>query len=433
MNVARVGVLAAIMLSSQLTLAEFKQIEDEELSAVTGQRGITIDIEFGTEVGEFMYQDGGSLVMQGFRIGGKDHTAGVGTSFQAGMNDGTHQSIYDPDDPSSLDPFGGGPGGINRNASYGGNVLMNNIRIELDVAGDGSTVDHYNYTGPFTPPLAIMDNHFFWAWGDAINPIGGGSVGCGDLIYQCQFLANDGDLFIHAKPSDPSATPTGRPHTIADFGIELDKFALKDSTYIAGDDIVDHAGTSSTAQSTTIYSNLKMEGYFGGFDLLIENKGNGFGEYDDLGVFTETGSGDAASKILINTFWEITEMEYDYDIIGVRYEQIAIHNFRGNHTMFDMFTQETYAVPIAAQGTSQGYAQSNVHLYAVKDTVLHVNAASAAGSNNPAHYQDGVAFDSRFRGDMDIGHMSFGDTGISIGEQYYTDMDYTTYAVFSAH
>ena len=58
---------------------------------------------------------------------------------------------------------------------------------------------------------------------------------------------------------------------------------------------------------------LRLEGYLGGFDMLIENKGNGFGEYDSAGNFTETGIGSAASKIKINSFFKITEMEYDYD------------------------------------------------------------------------------------------------------------------------
>jgi len=54
-----------------------------------------------------------------------------------------------------------------------------------------------------------------------------------------------------------------RPYQVVDFGIELDEFAIKDSSYVAGEDIFDRSGTATTAQSTTIMSNYKMEGYMG--------------------------------------------------------------------------------------------------------------------------------------------------------------------------
>jgi hypothetical protein len=41
-------------------------------------------------------------------------------------------------------------------------------------------------------------------------------------------------------------------------------------------------------------------------------------------------------------------------------------------------------------------------------------------------YIDGIGFKLRFRADIDIGHMSFGNTGRSIGQQFYTDMDFKT-------
>jgi hypothetical protein len=109
-----------------------------------------------------------------------------------------------------------------------------------------------------------------------------------------------------------------RSYQAIDFGIELDKFAIKESSYVAGDDIVNKSGTADTAQSTTVYSNMKMEGYICGFNWIIENNGDGY-----TNVIAD-------SKIKLNTFFEIIDMEYDFNIVGVRYEGMKIHNHRGN-------------------------------------------------------------------------------------------------------
>jgi hypothetical protein len=418
MNKKIISVVSVFWLFSQSVYAEMKQIDDADLSDVTGQAGLTIDIAMGIEIGEFMYKDGGSIVVQGMRLGGKDRSDEVGTKYNSA---------------EGLVAYALDPSGLLTNDNAGGTTGLDNVRIMVDVSGDGSDLDN---NGTIELPfglgtIGIPDNYFNWAWGRHTNTSGAGATGCGDNG-TCEIQLGDGDLFIHADYIDSQATEDGRPHTIADFGIEFDAFKLKDSNYIAGDDIVDRSGTASS-QSTTLMSNYRMEGYFGGFDLLLENKGNGFGAYDAVGGFTETGSGDAASKIKINTFFEVTEMEYDFDIIGVRYEKMKIHNKRGNYAMFDFLSQDDYA-NLATVGTSQGYAQSNTHIYSVKDAILRIGAAASAnGGTNKADYIDGIAMDSRFIGDMDIGHLSFGDTGLSIGEQYYTDMDFTTNLVLSAH
>ncbi len=419
-SIIKLASILSILCFSLSSFAEMQLIDDEELSSVSGQKGLTIDIDMALEVGEFMFKDAGSIVMQGMRIGGMDRTSGgVGTLYDASVG-----IVAD-----SLDPTGSVVGD-----NAGGTTGLNNIRIYVDVAGDGSdTFNNGSVPNPVTgAPIGLPDNFFRWAWGAFTNPGQGGAVGCGDNG-NCRFIANPGDLFIHAAPIDAGATDNGTALTIADFGMELDKFALKASTYVAGDDIVDRSGTSATAQSTTIMSNLRMEGYFGGFDLLLENKGNGFGTYDAAGNFTETGVGSAASKIKVNTFFKITEMEYDFNIVGARYEKISIHNNRGNFEMFDFLTQKDYT-PGPNVGYTQGFAQANSQIFAIKDTVLTVGSpANVNGGNNAANYTDGIAMNTRFRGDMDIGHLSFGDTGTSVGSFFYTDMDILTNHTLSAH
>ena len=341
-----------------------------------------------------MYKDAGSIVMQGMRIGGRDWTSGVGTSYDASVG-----ITVDPNDPGKGNSIGFG-------TNYGGTTGLNNVRVEVDVAGAGETFD--------------------LAWLDMTSAF---------LCNPCSYAANDGDLIISATASDSRISAqlgplAGTSVTLADFGMELDRFALKASSYVAGDDIVDRSGTSATAQSTTIMSNLRMEGYFGGFDMIVENKGNGFGEYDTAGNFTETGIGEAASKIKINSFFKIEEMEYDFDIIGVRYEKIKIHNARGNQLIgFDIHQNDASGFVTR----SESFAQSGSQIYSVKDAVLHLNTLSNPTGNNRPGYTDGIAMNTRFFGDIDIGHLSFGDTGTSIGSQYWTDVAATTHMVISGH
>lgn len=435
----RVKALIASILAvtSSVSFAELKAIDDEILSDVTGRAGLTIDIDMGIEIGEFMYKDAGSIVMQGIRMGGMDRSGEVGTAF-----DGSVGIVASADDCQ--------PGTGPRSNNACGTTGLNNVRIEVDIAGDGSqTQDRVWIPGnPVfgNPTTYYADNQFQWAWGQALNGPFAGTLRCGD-INACAFIANDGDLFIHAKPisgadhnwigyqgdgaagtGGGAAGAGGTAIFLADFGYEMDKFALKASTYNPGDDCdASGCGGTSSAQSTTIISDLKMEGWFGGFDLLLENKGNGFGQYDDLGNFTETGYGSAASKLKMNSFFKVTDMEYDFDIAGIRYEGIEIGNSRGRTEMFDMFTFEDY-VFAPGVGTTQSFAQSATHLYAVKDDVLHIGT-----NGDRPNFTDGIKIESRLIADMDIDHLSFGDTGRSIGMLRYTDMDYRTNMVISAH
>lgn len=440
---AKAIIASLLAMSSSLSLAELKAIDDLTLSDVTGRAGLTIDIDMGIEIGEFMYKDAGSIVMQGIRMGGMDRSGETGTAF-----DGSVGIVADASDCGAGGTFPGQPDSTNSCGTTG----LNNVRIEVDVAGDGSNTEDRllkSFGGIFgLPDIYYADNEFTWAWGQNLfGATGGGPLRCGGSE-QCAFVANDGDLFIHAKPiaaadqnwagyqgdgaGSASGNASGAGGTalfITDFGYEMDEFALKSSTYNPGDDCdASGCGGTSSAQETTIISDLKMEGWFGGFDLLLENKGNSFGQYDNLGNFTESGYGSAASKLKMNTFFKVTDMEYDFDIVGIRYEGIEIGNSRGKQVMFDMFTLEDFAPIAGGVGTTQSFAQSATHLYAVKDDVLHVGT-----SGDRPNFTDGIKLETRLVADMDIDHLSFGDTGQSIGQLRYTDMDYRTNLVISAH
>jgi hypothetical protein len=66
----RAAFVSIMLLTSFVVHAELEPLEDEKLEEVKGQAGITIDIEVELSVGEFAYKDGGSILVQGLRIGG---------------------------------------------------------------------------------------------------------------------------------------------------------------------------------------------------------------------------------------------------------------------------------------------------------------------------------------------------------------------------
>jgi hypothetical protein len=201
-----------------------------------------------------------------------------------------------------------------------------------------------------------------------------------------------------------------------DFEFNIGQIALADSTYATaagrlGTEVIqktDHltgldqdAGTDTT---TTLISDLSMKGYLGPMDIHIENNGNGFG----AGV----GRGAADSKIHWDSFFKVTDLDLYIDIAGVQLTDIKIHNVRGDVSSLD--------------GTSSfGFAHSKRDIFAVKDAVLHLE--------DPRVLVDGIAINTRFKGDIDIGALSFGNTGTSIGQIYITDITSTTNWTISAH
>jgi hypothetical protein len=95
----------------------------------------------------------------------------------------------------------------------------------------------------------------------------------------------------------------------------------------------------------------------------------------------------------------------------------------------------TTGLPVIENTESFGFAHSKRDIYAVKDSVLNLATVfgHAGTTNNPVGYVDGIAINTRFKGDIDIGALSFGDTGTSIGAIYLTDVTSTTNWTISAH
>ncbi len=403
----KLALATAVTAVSTGALAELQMLDDEGMQNVTGQAGLTIDVETQWEIGEFAYHDAGYLLIQGIRMGGNSFSNGTGT----------------------------------------GGSYLDNLRLEIDIAGDGTGGDNQFAYG-FSNMRDIAQRYVDAGNADTVfgDVAGGVDSKRGGIAVDNEKVYGDGDLVIHFDFTDGWANEGGftaynaanrfntddydtaeliLEHAV-DFRLEIDAIGLAASDYQVGTAGLDIDGNHDTGLhqgavgTTTLISQLGIQGYLGPEDLHIENNGNGFGA-DGSGFGGAPGTGNADSKITWGTYFKITDLDVYIDIAGVQIRDLEIHNERGDRTGLD--------------GTSSfDFAHSIREIYAVKDTVLHLgNPAGLNGSANPANYTDGIAINTRFKGDIDIHHISFGDTETSIGQIYMTDVESDTRWTISAH
>ncbi|TNC80189.1 MAG: hypothetical protein C9356_15580 [Oleiphilus sp.] len=443
----KIALVTAISAVSAGAHAELKALDDSTMGEMTGQAGLTIDLETKFSVSEFMYKDAGSVLITGIEMGGN-----------TGAND------FD------------GSGTAIQNSSY-----LDNMRMVIDVAGAGA-VDGGGSFGSVA--YTHEDNKLNYGFSD-IGHLGGYMAyeeGNPDAGYAAAYVDHfettsglytdkkktygDGDLVIHWDATDLLAAGGGLQaykngsgwngtdmtgslndldYDVAmdvatravDFNFKIDAIGITDSSYVQGTNVSYDAsgnlnewtstafttGTDSDTSDTILISQLNVNGYLGPEDLHIENNGNGFGGL--------TGSGDANSKIYLDVYFRITDLDIYIDIAGLYLGDVQFHNDRGDLTGLN----ETTDVSGNTVGAySFGFAHSKRTIYAVKDTVVKLDSdANVNGSGNPEDFVDGLALNTEFKGDIDIGELSFGDTRDSIGEIYLTDVYTDTRWTISAN
>lgn len=449
-KIALASAIAAVSAGAQ---AELKALDDSTMGEMTGQAGLTIDLETKYTIGEFMYKDAGSVYLTGISLGANTNDAG----------------------------------GVNAGAGAAGYV--DNIRIKLDIAGDGTDVssghaDNELDTGfsrvrDLAAFMSVVDAsdagsadaRFAKAAGGAAdiaelvtavglddeNAWGEAGQGDTDVSIAGKQTYGDGDLLIHVSFKDAWQKSGGLSNMIADasiattgfdtilsnglksvdFNFSIDAIGLASSTFEAGDSIGDAYNTHTAngidsdgdASTTVLISDLSINGFLGPVDIHIENNGNGFGlDLNGDGVNDVPTIGNADSKINWNTYVNVTDLDVYLDIAGVLIEDMKINNVRGDVTDLD-------------GNFSFGFAQSKREIYAVRNTAgLDLASLNPAliGNGNPvavieAMGRDGVAINTEFKGDMEIGALKFGDTDQSIGALYWTDIESDTKWTISAH
>ncbi len=443
-KVALASAIAAVSAGAQ---AELKALDDAAMGELTGQAGLTIDLETQLSIGEFAYVDAGAVVFRDIYRGGKDDAAtGARTLLDnirltLDVADGTESFNYGMSEVRSLAGFhavinGNGTAGMAEAAAgtdtLAGGTTGTALIDDKRVAGDGDLVLHFGFTD------AWEKGGGFVAYASGLGSDGAG--GTADFTTLEYSAARD----IASRA--------------VDFQFEIGQIALATSGFGAGmyDETTGWAAYSNgrigeeviskqdrlagvdtdTETNTTLISDLKMAGYLGPMDIIIENNGNGFGA-DGSGLGGGVGTGNADSKIIWDSFVKVTDLDLYIDIAGVQLKDIRIHNERGDTTSLNQIDDGTGTL---VNTSSFGFAHSKREIFAVKDTVLNLELALTNPNGlNPATgglggpFFDGIAINTRFKGDLDIGHLSFGNTDESIGQIYLTDIESTTNWTISAH
>ncbi|GEM_PF-761986 len=462
-KIALASAIAAVSAGAQ---AELKALDDSAMGELTGQAGLTIDIETKWSIAEFMYKDAGSLLITGIEMGG-DATGVNALQDASGNNIGT--------------------------GSY-----LDNIRMTIDIAGAGA-VDKTFEIGNSGVTNASFDNTFDYgfskisslaAWhvlakGNA-DPLLGAAAASGfdagtGLFGDRKASYGDGDLVIHWSFKDVHAAGGGyeaynngtgwtaagtNDGTFAnidyataravatravDYNFKIDAIGLASSSYVEGTnvaydaagDLVEWESTAFTTgldtapNDTILISQIDIKGYLGPMDLHIENNGNGFND-----AVLGAGRGKADSEISWDSYFRIEDLDLYIDIAGVLLEDITINNDRGDLSGLNQIVLldgtgtpviDASGNPVLVNSSSFGFAHSKRTIYAVKDAVVQLNAQAEAGSGNVDDYVDGLALNTEFKGDISIQALSFGDTGDSIGEIHLTDVYSDTRWTISAH
>ncbi|KZZ71592.1 hypothetical protein A3763_25300, partial [Oleiphilus sp. HI0128] len=355
-----------------------------------GQAGLTIDLETKVSIGQFMYKDAGSLFINDISIGGNANTGDDNLANDTDMIDNIRMNIDIAGSAATgenildrgLSDFYGAEGLAALALAYG---AVDDGRLAGLAGGIEANADGASLT-------QLEANNVQAAPGVSVVQAVAGALG--GTFVKGRVGIEDGDLLIHEIATDPLAALISADDLIAggataladfstqevidaavtavDFKYEIGAIGIADSTYQPGADL-------STAQTTTLISNLSIAGYLGHKDIHIENNGNGFGATDTDGngrisaaeasdaVTGSTGYGDANSKIHMDSYFNITDLDVYIDIAGVQINDLKIHNHRGDTSGLDGLN-------------AFGFAHSMRDIYAVKDAVLDLGSVAL----NPA-------------------------------------------------
>ncbi|WP_323750837.1 DUF6160 family protein [Marinobacter sp.] len=76
----KIALVTAIAAAPFAAHADLKAMDDSMMGNITGQAGVTIELETQVSIGSFVYTDEGSFVVSGIEIGGSGLAGGAGTN-----------------------------------------------------------------------------------------------------------------------------------------------------------------------------------------------------------------------------------------------------------------------------------------------------------------------------------------------------------------
>jgi hypothetical protein len=296
-----------------------------------------------------------------------------------------------------------------------GGGLMDNVRAKVDVSDGTETLAIGFSDAAMLADMGYLDEtNTDVAW--AMTEYNDGAGGFGKK-------QNDGDLVIHVtsqdfgidfsvpiNPADQETNLVAMKNAV-DFHVQQGDFGIRSSDKLT---------------ETSITRNLSIEGYLGYFDIIMRNNGNDMHDTSTtpLAVGKPRNIDIGDSFIELDLKFRVEDLDVDntnnLDPIlglvttnGLTLRDMRIHNERGADTL-----------------GSFGYASFQSKIAAASGILASVDNLTSA---NP--FVDGQAiYDINIRMDWDLPHISFGDTGKSIGEVYLTDLVFSdTSLVISAH
>ena len=332
-----------LVLASSHATAELQTLDDSEMSQLRGQGGLTIELETALNVGQISYKDQGYLNINNLALTDIDGSA------------------------------------------------LDNIKITFDLAGENEILargfsDYAKYAAAGL--LDSSDADVAAAISQySISDGSGGVAGYGERF-------NSGDMVIHIGPTSPGLDLTAPGDSFKqannlnalnnsiDFKLTIDSVESADSTY--------NTATGAALETTTMLSNISMEGQVGPVDLIFRNNGNA------QNTTLANGTTISDSSLEVDAHFKVTDLDFSWDVAdiillfnlaAVGIENMRIHNERGADSLGHF-----------------GFASASAKLAA---------ATTASG-------QEGLAiYDVDFRADLDMPIVKIG--GTSIGEVYFTD------------
>ena len=175
----KIALVSAVALAPFAANADLKALNDSDMSSVTGQAGVTIDLSANVSIAEIAYQDQGFLAISGVSLAGQNGTD------------------------------------------------LDNIRLTIDVAGDGSDLGNTAMASAYL----------------------GGTVGTDVAV-------DEGDLVISLRSQD------GAP---VDFNLGIDSVSLAGSGGTFG---------SLAGSGTVLVSDLSLDGLIGPTDIVVDGSSN---------------------------------------------------------------------------------------------------------------------------------------------------------------
>ena len=106
----KIALVAAIASAPLASHAGMKALDDTTMGNVTGQAGVTIELETRVSIGEFIYTDEGSFAVSGIELGGVTVSSSASAAAYA--------------------------------SATGAGDLLDNLKIDIDIADDGDAIIH---------------------------------------------------------------------------------------------------------------------------------------------------------------------------------------------------------------------------------------------------------------------------------------------------